>query len=324
MTETDGLISAFLLDGEGGGRALGWEQIAALQESDGVLWVHLDRNVERSCQWLREESGLDAITAEALLAEETRPRSFATAKGLLVILRGVNLNPGADPEDMVSLRIYIDAKRIITLRYRRLMAIADISERLQADMGPRSSGDFLAMVADRLVARMEPVMDSLGETADVLESELAKDRPARIREQLRELRQTAIVLKRYLTPQRDILARLQTEQQDWFSDGNRLALREVTDRIARYVEELEELRERTAVLQDELSTRLAEASNRTIYILTVVAAIMLPLSFITGLLGINVGGMPGSDDKGAFWLVCLLLLGFGLGELWLFRRLKWI
>ena len=167
-------------------------------------------------------------------------------------------------------------------------------------------------------------MDSLGESADGLESELDKDSPARIREQLRELRKTAIVLKRYLAPQRDMLARLHLEQQSWLSDHSRQALREVADRIARYVEELEELRERAAVLQDELSTRLAESANRTIYILTVVAAIMLPLSFITGLLGINVGGMPGSDDKGAFWLVCLLLLGFGLGELWLFRRLKWI
>ncbi len=324
MTETDGLISALLLDGEGGGRELSWGEIATWQAGDGLLWIHLDRNAERSCRWLREESGLDAITAEALLAEETRPRSFATADGLLVILRGVNLNPGADPEDMVSLRIYIDDKRIITLRYRRLMAVADIVDHLQQGNGPRASGSFLAMVAERLVARIEPVMDSLGERADGLENELDKDSPARIREQLRELRKTAIVLKRYLAPQRDILARLQVEQLSWLTDHNRQALREVADRIARYVEELEELRERAAVLQDELSTRLAEAANRTIYILTVVAAIMLPLSFITGLLGINVGGMPGSDDKGAFWLVCLLLLGFGLGELWLFRRLKWI
>jgi len=276
----------------GGARDLGWEEIASWKVGDGILWVHLDRNFEKSCNWLREESGLDAMTAGALLAEETRPRSFASAEGLVVILRGVNLNPGADPEDMVSLRIYIDAERIITLRYRRLMAVADIVERLKQGDGPCSTGSFLAMVAERLVARMDPVIDSLGEGADALESELESDNPARIREQLRSLRRTGIVLKRYLIPQRDILARLQVEEGSWLSVQDRHGLREGTDRIARYVEELEEFRERAAVSQDEFSTRLAVSASRTVYILTIIAAIMLPLSFITGLLGINVGGCP--------------------------------
>lgn len=324
MSETDGLLCGLVLDGEGGGRTVDWEGIAAWTAADGVLWVHLDRNVEGSCDWLREKSGLDSITAEAMLAKETRPRSFATAEGLLVILRGVNLNPGADPEDMVSLRIYADAQRIITIRYRRLMAVADLVDRLDRGEGPRTSGQFLAMVADGLVTRMEPVVAALAEQADGLEDDLAAAKPAEFSEQLRDLRQTAIVLKRYLTPQRDIMVRLQIEQVPWLTEQNRLALRETGDRVGRYVDELEELRERAAVVQDELSTRLAEAANRTIYILTVVAAIMLPLSFVTGLLGINVGGMPGTSDEGAFWIVCLLLLAFALFELWLFRRLKWI
>jgi zinc transporter len=103
-----------------------------------------------------------------------------------------------------------------------------------------------------------------------------------------------------------------------------MELREVADRITRYIEELEEVRERAAVLQDELLNQLTEAANRTIYLLTIVAAVMLPLSFITGLLGINVGGMPGEGSPSAFWIVCLLLVAFGLGEVWVFRRLKWI
>jgi zinc transporter len=179
------------------------------------------------------------------------------------------------------------------------------------------------MVADLLVARMEPVIDSLGQGADRLETQLASLRPVRARQDLRDLRHTAIVLKRYLTPQRDVMGRLQMEQYDWLSQHNRIALREVGDRIARYVEELEEVRERTAVLQDELLNQLSETTNRTIYILTIVAAIMLPLSFLTGLLGINVGGMPGVDEPLAFWIVCLLLVAFGVAEIWIFRKLKW-
>jgi zinc transporter len=171
---------------------------------------------------------------------------------------------------------------------------------------------------------MEPVIDGLGEGADAFETQLSTLSSPKIRRQLRGLRHTAIVLKRYLTPQRDIMTRLQLEQLSWLSPNNRMELREVADRITRYIEELEEVRERAAVLQDELLNQLTEAANRTIYLLTIVAAVMLPLSFITGLLGINVGGMPGTDSPSAFWIVCLLLVAFGVGEVWVFRRLKWI
>jgi zinc transporter len=259
-----------------------------------------------------------------LLAEETRPRAFSTAHGLLVILRGVNLNPGANPEDMVSLRMYVDEQRVISVRYRRLMAVSDVVGLLNSNHGPKTTGDLLSVVADRLVARMEPVIDSLGQNADSFETRLAKLTPPGMRSQLRGLRHTAIILRRYLTPQRDIMARLQLEQYEWLSQHNRIELREVADRVTRYIEELDEVRERSALLQDELVNQLTETANRTIYLLTVVAALMLPLSFLTGLLGINVGGIPGTDSPTAFWIVCLLLLVFGLGQVWLFRKLRWI
>jgi zinc transporter len=322
--DDNGLIRAWMLDGAGGGRAVSWDEVDKWQPHQGVLWVHLDRNVERAHQWVREDSGVDEVTADALLAEETRPRTFPAAKGLGVILRGVNLNPGADPEDMVGLRIFAEQHLIITIRYRKLMAVSDVSDLLEHGKGPKTPGDFLSMISDALVARMESVVDALGESADAIETDLSTSSAPAIRRRLREMRQEAIVLKRYLTPQRDVMARLQLEQHDWLSEINKLELREVGDRITRYIEELEEVRDRAVVLQDELLNQLSESSNRTMYILTIVAAVMLPLSFITGLLGINVAGMPGSEDPTAFWIVCLLLVLFAGGQMWLFRKLRWV
>ncbi len=319
-----GLINGFLLNGEGGAKTLGWQEVASWTPDDGVLWLHLDRNSLEACHWVRSESGLDRITAEALLAEETRPRSFSNGPGLLVIMRGVNLNPGADPSDMVSLRLYSDGQRIITMRYRRIMAIADMVEALGSGEGPRSSGDFLARVAGRLVARMEPVLQGLEDEADGLEADLPTIENAKVRARLRDLRQTVIILKRYLSPQREMMAALQKEPHAWLSDEDRLLVREVGDRLTRYVEQLEALRERIALLQDEFLALLSEQTGHTVYILTIVAAIMLPLSVITGVLGINVGGIPGTSDPLAFWIVCGLLLVIAVGLYWLFKRLKWI
>ncbi len=94
--------------------------------------------------------------------------------------------------------------------------------------------------------------------------------------------------------------------------------------MIRYIEDLDSVRERAAVIQDELMNRISERMNRTMYVLTLVASVMLPLGFITGLLGINVAGIPGSEYPWAFLVVCVTLLALILIEVWLFRRLKWI
>ncbi|MDX1581577.1 MAG: CorA family divalent cation transporter, partial [Alphaproteobacteria bacterium] len=114
------------------------------------------------------------------------------------------------------------------------------------------------------------------------------------------------------------------EPAEWMDQRDRLLLREVADKITRYVEELDTVRERAAVVQDELSSRLAERLNNNTYVLSVIAAIFLPLGLLTGLLGINVGGMPGADQSWAFWVVTAALLVLVPLEMWLFRRLNWV
>ena len=100
-------------------------------------------------------------------------------------------------------------------------------------------------------------------------------------------------------------------------------LRESADRISRYVEDLEANRDRAAVTQEELATRLAESMNRISYLLTIVAAVFLPLGFLTGLLGINVGGIPLAEDTRGFVIICGVLLVIGIGQLCYFRSRKW-
>ena len=111
MSENSGVVFAFRLDGKGGGEAIGLEEVKKWKSQDGTLWLHLDYTENAAGEWLNRESGVDPVMVEALTAEETRPRSLVAHGGMLVILRGVNLNPGAEPDDMISLRCWIEAKR---------------------------------------------------------------------------------------------------------------------------------------------------------------------------------------------------------------------
>jgi zinc transporter len=273
---------------------------------------------------MRRESSLEPDAAEAMLAEETRPRSISFKDGMLVILRGVNLNPGSDPEDMVALRVWIEKNRVISVRARRLMAVQDLRDTLDAGRGPKDCGELLVGIANRLVDRMGPVVDDMGDVVDGLENELLISESRDIRMKLRELRREAIGLRRHLAPQRDALSRLQQDEQPWLEAPHRRRLRETADRVLRIVEELDELRERAAIIQDELMNRLSEQMNRTMYVLTVVASVLLPLSFLTGLLGINVGGIPWAENNLGFLIVVIVLVVVGMLQLLIFRRLKWL
>ena len=319
-SESDGLILASILDGRRGGRDARWADIDGWRPGTGTLWVHLDRTGVRSEAWLRRSSGLEAWICDALLAEETRPRVTEHKDGLLVILRGVNLNPAADPEDMVSVRAWVERDRVVTVRKRHLMAVEDIRQSLEGGSGPKTSLDLLVMLSDRLAERMGPIISALDEAVDQCEDDVITAESHALRSQLASLRRQAIALRRHIAPQRDALSRLQTVTVSWIDDPHRVRLREAYDRITRYVEDLDAARERATVTQEELAGRLAEQMNRTMYTLSIVATIFLPLSLFTGLLGINVGGIPGTDYPWAFAVVTVGLVVAGLIEVYYFRR----
>jgi zinc transporter len=293
-------------------------------ERKETVWLHLNREDPAVAEWLKQESEIDPVICEALLAEETRPRVARSGEGLLVILRGVNLNPGAEPDDMVSIRIWVESRRIVSLWLRNLKAIEDVKTELAEGTGATTAGGLLVELAERLSERMSSVLTDLNETVDVLEEEVITEESQSLRPKLARLRREAIALRRYLAPQRDVLARLQTERLDLLSDIDRVRLREAADRITRYVEDLDAVRDRAAVTQDELNNRIAERMNKTMYVLSIVAAIFLPLGLLTGLLGINVGGIPGAESPAGFAAVTVMLFAIAGGLVWLFKWVGWI
>jgi zinc transporter len=137
------------------------------------------------------------------------------------------------------------------------------------------------------------------------------------------LRRQVIKMHRYLAPERDALARLTLEKISWLSDYDRLQIHEISDTLIRYIENLDAVRERAVLVQEELHSKTSEQLNSRMYVLSVIAAVFLPLGFVTGLLGINVGGIPGANDSHAFTDVIVILCVVAVLLLFLFRWKKW-
>ena len=314
-----------ILDGRGGAQATDLDAVGRWSaDHEGMLWVHIDVGDPSSREWLTSSGVADDTIIDALLADETRPRSLVSDEGMLVVLRGVNNNPGEDPEDMVSIRLWIEQNRIISTRLRKLLSVADLRASLDTGKGPRSPGEFLLRLIEGLADRIGIFVDSIEERMSEAE-ELLVNRDVRLsRSTLSTLRRQIAGVRRFLAPQRDALDRLYRHAGDWLSNDEVSLLREESDRITRHLEDLGLARERAVVLQEEILGQLAQEQNTRMYVLSVVAAIFLPLSFLTGLLGMNVGGLPGVENPQGFLWSAGVMVASGIGLVLFFRWKKWI
>lgn len=322
-----GLVHAYVLDGRGGARAVSRAELEDLQLSEEEsIWLHWDRGHPLAQTWLREQSGLGRFSCDLLLEENTRPRLLALpGNELLLFLRGVNLNPDALPEDMVSVRIFADAKRTISLRLRPLWATEELIAQLEKGSGPKTSAELILYLAHYLTDRVDALVSSLSEEVDGQEEHLdADERYMPEHGLMLQVRRRAAGLRRFLAPQRDIYAQLARNGFSWFVESDTSYWNELNNSLTRYLEELELIRERVGLVLESEHRRLSEKMNRTMYRLSIITGFFLPMSFITGLLGVNVGGLPGVGSDHGFIFACVLIGGVATFQWWLFRRLRWL
>ena len=318
------ILHSFCVDEACKHRTLDHEEISGFLKSPTLAWVHIDATHPEAQSWLdRELSYLDPYIVESLIAESTRPSMTQIGEGALINLRGVNLNENADPEDMVSIRMWVDAHRIISVQRRSLKAVGDMARTLTEKNTVDDAGDFVCQLIKRLFARLETTIIALDDVTDNIEASLLEEARKNLREQIVDVRIQAIMFRRYLAPQRDAILQLRNSDIIWVTDAHRRTLQEQYNQITRYVEDLDAIRERAQIIKDELANLLSDRLNRNLYVLSVISAIFLPLGFLTGLFGINIGGMPGVDDANAFWVFSGALLLLVAVQAVLFKWFRW-
>lgn len=316
-------LHALVLDGRGGARALDNAGVNDWRPEDGTLWVHIDVNDPPSRTWLAEHGDLPQVVTEALLAGESRPWTSVSEDSLMANLRGVNTNPDSNPEDMVSVRIYIEANRIFSSRRRKLLSVVDIVTSLEEGSGPANASQCFSRITERLSDRIGEFIDRLEGGVDGFEDSFDETDSSALRRALAEMRRQIASVRRFLAPQRDALDRMNRRRPDVLSEEDAIDLLQEADRITRYLEDLDLARERVVVLQEELVSRIAQEQNSRMYVLSVVAAVFLPLTFITGLLGMNVGGLPGLENPAGFAASIVIMLVAAALLIVYFRWKKW-
>ena len=322
--QTNGFSHAVVFDGNGGATNISFEDLDENIKSNKLIWVHFDYSTQDTIDWLTNKSGIDQIAVEALLTKETRPRTTFLNDSILLALRGINLNPNSTPEDMISIRLFINKNIIISTKKRDLLSVNDILEYFKEGIGPKSSAEFLIELTNRLTIRMEDNIQDIEERVSNLEEISVDSDNSELRGQISEIKRETISLKKYLSPQKEAMYKLYSQKLTWVSEYEKIQLREITDQLMRYLEELDSIKDKVSVIQENISQRLSEQMNQKMYVLSIISAVFLPLGFLTGLFGINVGGIPGAENKESFYIFIVVLIAIVALQLYIFKKKRWL
>lgn len=283
-------------------------------------WFHFQRDDSNLESWLLK-SGVPEPIVSAVLEEDTRPRFQRLSDGFLLILRGVNLNEGAVPEDMLSLRILYYKGALYSFRKRSFKALQQIREKLSNSDGPDSVNDLIVMIIEQLNLRIEDVLDVVEDELEALET-AELDNTSKSLQALALLHRRMLRLNRFIRPQGTALDKLSVDSEKWLDAELHQWLLNERDKVQRLLEQIDMMLDQAWMLREHMQQAVAEKMNRNTYWLSVIAGVFLPLSFLTGVFGINIAGMPGTEEPKAFEWFCWSLGGIAVIEFLLLRRLK--
>lgn len=313
-------IIACQLDGKGG--------VVPIEDKDVIhcerpCWLHLNYTHQQSAEWLQSTPLIPDAVRDALAGDSMRPRVSRLGDGFMIVLRSVNHNSDSRPDQLVAMRVFINDKLIVSTRRRKVYAVDEVLTELQNSNGPVDCGSWLVDVCDTLTDHASEFIEELHDKIIELEDTLL-DQRVPPRGELALLRKQLIVMRRYMAPQRDVYSRLASEKLTWMDDDERRRMQEISDRLGRGLDDLDAGVARTAVLADEIASVMAEAMNRRTYTMSLLAMVFLPTTFLTGLFGVNLGGIPGGEWRYGFSVFCLLLVVLVGGVAWWLKQRRWL
>jgi len=288
-----------------------WENLGSeIPDEDGdhqLHWLHLYRESINTQKWLFEQK-LDELIVERLTAEDTRPRTSVFPEGILLNLRTVNTRSEDDPYEMLSMRMFIQKNRIISTSVKEIHIIKDIVEVINGSSPPKNRGEFLSYMIDLITDRIESYIAEKKDWTYDFECRVIEHTDLSKQNVVSEIRHSAVAYSRYLSPQRDALKRLVNLKNNLFTEDDRIDVIESINNTSRYLEDLEAIQNRCHIIKDDLNASSAEKMNKNMYLLSIMTAVFLPLSFLTGLLGVNLGGIPGAKDVNGFLIFSIILV----------------
>jgi zinc transporter len=283
--------------------ALRWLATAERQDSAGFIWLHLSLSNAAAERWMRQSLELADAFYESLHEGVGSTRLEVEGDTLVAVMHDVLFNLSFDAANISTVSVCMGPRLVVTARLRPLRSVDRLRASVKAGQMIRSSGELLAHLLHDQADVLVDIIRQSTVRVDTVEDNLLANRIASSRAELSSLRRSLVRLQRLLAPEPAALFRLLNRPPAWLSEDDLAELRHAAEDFSTSVNDAGALTERLKLLQEELSALVSEHSNRTLFILTAVTVLALPINLVAGLLGMNVGGIPFAQHQQGFALV---------------------
>lgn len=275
--------------------------------SEEFIWLHFSLSNSASELWLRRNLNLPEPFYETLHNEVGSTRLEQDADSLMAVIYDVLFDFAFDASAVATASLFIQPRLLVSIRLRPLRSI----DRLRAAVRTGQVFDStIELLTHLLQEQADVLVDILRQSTlqvDRIEDKLMANQVTVSRIELGSLRRVLVRLQRLLAPEPAALFRLLNRPPEWIVEADIQNLQQAAEELSAAVGDAAALIERVKLLQEELTAQVNEQTNRTLFVLTVVTVLALPINLVASLFGMNVGGMPLTNNNYGFFLIVSVL-----------------
>ncbi|MFT4175240.1 MAG: transporter [Luteolibacter sp.] len=272
------------------------------------LWLHFALSNSASEPWMRRCLDLPEAFYELMLSDIGSTRLEQDGSALMILLHDVLFDFSFDPSAVATSCLSIQPRLLVSARLKPLRSLDQLRTRVRGGMEFQSTVELLAHLLREQAGVLVDIVRQSTLRVDAIEDRILANLATSSRAELGRLRRVLVRLQRLLAPEPAALFRLLNKPPEWICSGDQQELHQAAEEFSAAVGDSIALGERVKLLQEEMGALVNEQTNRTLFLLTMVTVLALPINLVAGLFGMNVGGIPLAEDANGFWMVVVLLL----------------
>jgi magnesium transporter len=307
------------------------EPRVAEQSAHGLTWIHLDTPSAEEATALAERFGWHPLDIEDVLSKRQRPKidEYADEGYLFGVLHFPVYDKAVQRLNAAELDFFIGHDYLVTLPAVELLPVTRLFRRCQEDpdlreqLFSKGSGYLLYHVLDDLLDYCFPILDKIGHKLDSIEDAMFEERAEDVVRDISNVKQEIISYRKIIKPERSTLRLLERHTERFLPEELELYFDDIVDAAERIWDLLDNYKEVVEALEDTNESVISHRQNDVLRILTVVSVVLLPLTLITGIFGMNVH-FPGWETAAAFWAIAGGMLTLAVGLIAFFRYKRWL
>lgn len=286
------------------------------------IWCDIEAPTREDTAWLGEVFDFHELALTDVMNNSVRPKQESYGEVLFTVVNAINLNEGEDQLNTINLNIFLTERFVVSTHLKPLKTVREALRAMDNVRDPLSRGaDYqYYKLLDGVVNRYLDVMDEVDESIDTLERRVFGTPGRSIQEEIFREKRRLAYLRRSVGPTRDAIRDLVHNDFPQIRPEVRMLLRDVLDHVLRIGDAIESYRELSSGLMDSYMTNISNRMNEVMKLMSIIATVMLPLSFLTGIFGMNFDAIPGIHAPNGFWILVVLMSLMVVGLIWFFRR----